>query len=322
MLDAALFHRYRSVPDPLWLAVGGRLFDVQQRWSGTEVVVDGLDRLPAEPVILATNASHRYDWLALRCDLRRRGIPVVSIAKGKYFQQATMSLALGKVGVVPIVSRGYVIVVDFLAVHARRPDEAEYRAIRAHVDEDTPLPSGAVFDGLATRDRLLLGLPFRPAEERYRSAIHRVYEHCMQETTRLARLAVQQRHHVHIYPEGTVSSRLADGRRGTVQFARALGIPILPVGMSGCREAFRSSGSIRMRGGRIVLRFGEVWRDADAELPRDFRPFDPAHEQQFGPALDRATASLMERLDTLVAPEYRRVPGGGTDGTSGVARFL
>lgn len=286
------------------------------------MAVEGLERLPTGPVILATNASHRYDWLALRCDLRRRGIPVVSIAKGKYFQRSTMSLALGKVGVVPIVSRGYVIVVDFLAVHARRPEEAEYRAIRAHLDEATPLPSGAVFDALATRARLVLGLPFLPAQESYRSAIHRVYQHCMRETTRLARVAVERRHHVHIYPEGTVSSRLAEGRRGTVQFARALGLPVLPVGMSGCREVFRSSGSIRMRGGRIVLRFGELWRDADAELPRDFRPFDPAHEQEFGPALDRATSSLMERLDALLAPEYRRAPGGRADGTNGVARFL
>lgn len=300
----------------------GSMLDMHERFTGTTIAVEGLERLPRDPVLITTNASHKYDFLPLRCFLRRIGVPTVSVAKGKYFQQRTMAWALGQVGVVPIVSRGYVLVADFVAVHGRRPDEREYRAMRDHLDLRAALPARPVFDQLRANTRTILGFAFDQSVESWRTAVLRTYERCMSETVRLARLAVHRGYHVHLYPEGTVSSRLGVGRRGAIQLARALGLSIVPVGISGCREAFRGPSSARYRGGRIVIRFGAAWSGADAALPGAFRPFDPEHERDCAPLLDGATTDLMRRIDSLLEPAYRHSPDHIHDGTTGVGRFL
>jgi 1-acyl-sn-glycerol-3-phosphate acyltransferase len=322
MLDAAVFRRHRGVAHPAWLWVGGTAFDVHERLTRTAVDVIGFERLPREPVLLATNASHMYDFFPLRCLLRRAGIPAVSLAKGKYFQQRAMRWALERVGVVPIVSRGYLLVADFVAVHGRKPEEHEYREMRTHLDCGAALPSAPVFDALRERPRTIVGFAYTPSTETYRAAMLRIYEECMRETVRLAGLAVARGHHVHLYPEGTVSSRLGTGRRGAIQLARALGLAIQPVGISGCREAFAQPRSPKLRGGRITIRFGEPWRHATAALPASFKPFNAAHERDCSPLLDDATASLMERIDDLLEPGYRHSSSHVHDGSTGVGRFL
>jgi 1-acyl-sn-glycerol-3-phosphate acyltransferase len=321
-LDAAAFRRHRAVPHPAWHWLGGSAFDLHARLAQTDLIVEGFERLSSEPVLLTSNASHMFDFFPLRCLLRRAGIPAVSIAKGKYFQHPAMSWAFGRVGVVPIISRGYLIVADFLAVHGRRPEEPEYRALRRHLDAHASLPAHPTFDALRDRPRTLLGFPFAPRAESYRTAMLRTYECCMMETVRLARTAVKNGHHVHLYPEGTVSSRLGTGRRGAVQLAHALGLAIQPVGISGCREAFRSTRTPRLRGGRITIRFGERWSQATAALPASFKPFHPLHERDCAPLLDDATEELMRRLDALLEPPYRHSPTHLHDGSAGVGRFL
>src|SRR5947209_20549346 len=106
----------------------------------------------------------------------------------------------------------------------------------------------------------------------------------MQASLRLAGEAVAAGCHLQIYPEGTVSSRLAQGRSGAVQFAKALGLPVVPVGMSGCREAFHGQG-LRLRGGEIAIRIGEPFQLPAGALPAEFRPFDPDHEERYRSAL-------------------------------------
>jgi 1-acyl-sn-glycerol-3-phosphate acyltransferase len=322
MLDATAFRRHRGIAHPGWLWAGGTAFDVHERLTRTAVEVTGFERLPREPVLLATNASHMYDFFPLRCLLRRSGIPAVSIAKGKYFQRRALRWALGRVGVVPIVSRGYLLVADFVALHGRRPDEAEYRAMRTHLDCGAALPCSPEFDALRERPRTITGFAFTPSTETYRAAMVRTYERCMQETVRLAGIAVARGHHVHLYPEGTVSSRLGTGRRGAIQLARALALAIQPVGISGCREAFAQPRSPRLRGGTITIRFGEPWRNATAALPSTFKPFHGQHERDCAPLLDDATSALMQRLDDLLDPTYRHSPSHVHDGSTGVGRFL
>ena len=151
--------------------------------------------------------------------------------------------------------------------------------------------------------------------------IHHVYAASMGESLRLTREAVAAGANVQIYPEGTAASRLGPGRIGTVQFARALGLPIVPVGMSGCREAFAGSG-LSLRGGTVTVRFGAAFWPELGALPSDFEPFSPGHEARHRPVLQAATDDLMARIDGLLDPAYRRLDGFAGDGTQGTRRFL
>jgi 1-acyl-sn-glycerol-3-phosphate acyltransferase len=321
MLDRAFFETYPVVPSSGWEQGVTALWRAMERLTGTRVRLENLEALPRQPVLIATNSTQKYDFLPIRSGLRREGVPTVTVTKGKNYHQPVMGFLLKRLGVVPIASRGYLLLVDFVSTVGRRPTDEEYRALRSHVDEGTPLPEGEVSQRLESTARELLGYRFDPGAGSYRQLIRRVYAAVMGQTLRLSREAVEAGHHVQMYPEGTVSSRISEGRIGAVQMAWALKLPIVPAGMSGCRRAFRGQVPL-LRGGEISIRFGRPYELPRDLLPADFVPFDPEHEARHKSALKEATYDLMSRLDGLVDPGLRRQEGFEPDGTRGTRRFL
>jgi 1-acyl-sn-glycerol-3-phosphate acyltransferase len=321
MLDRDFFENYQVAPAARWQRSLCALWRALEGITGTRVTFEGFDGLPSRPALIATNATQKYDFLPIRAQLLRRRVPTVTLTKGKNYHHPVSAFLLGRLGVVPLASRGYLLVVDFLATIGRRPTEDEYRTLRNHVDRGVPLPEGETTRRLESTARALLGHPFAPGGERYRDLIRRVYAAVMAQTLRLTGEAVAAGHHVHIYPEGTVSSRMGQGRTGAVQLAWALGLPIVPAGISGCRGAFVGQAPL-LRGGKISVRFGHPYALPATLLPADFIPFDPEHEQRNHGALQRATGALMARIEGLVDPELRPHQGFEPDGTQGIGRFL
>lgn len=321
MLTRDFFSRYRVLPSPFWERNVGGLYSALETLNGTRVRFEGLESLPGSPALIATNSTQKYDFMPIRSELRRRGVPTVTVTKGKNYHSAPMRFLLSRLGVVPLASRGYLILVDFTSVHGRRPTDEEYRAIRQHVDNCAPLPDSAVFKALRTRARDLLGFEFAPARESFRDALRRIYREVMSETVRLSQEAVRAGAHVQMYPEGTVSSRLGEGRIGAVQLAWALKVPIVPCGMSGCRGALR--GQTPLPGpGEVVVRFGSPYQLPADLLPGDFEPFSPDHEAAHRDVLRAATRDLMAKIDPLLDEPCRRQEGFVADGTRGTRRFL
>jgi 1-acyl-sn-glycerol-3-phosphate acyltransferase len=319
MLTLGRFAGYEIVPRPAWVRGTKAIMDANALVTRSRVILEGLEHLPATPALLATNSTQKYDFMPIRWALHDRAVKAVTITKAKNYHSPAFAHFLGKTGVVPLASRGYFLVLDFQLVHGRRPTEDEYRALRAHVDDGTPLPDGGAFEVLQTRPRELLGDTFSPGQETYRELLARLYRRMMSESLRLCREAMDAGYHVQIYPEGTVSTHLARGRIGAVQFAVALGVPIVPVGMSGCREGMRSA---FLGGGEIRVRFGAPYVFPRATLPDDFRAFEPEHERTHKAVLQAETDALMARIDPLLDPPYRTTHGFRGDGTQGTRRFL
>jgi 1-acyl-sn-glycerol-3-phosphate acyltransferase len=320
MLDRHFFAHYDPRPEPFINALCKAAYVAEERRSGTRVVWEGLSKLPNTPALLATNSTQRYDFLPIRRSLSDLDIPTVTVTKAKNYHSPAMAFFLRRLGVVPLASRGYLLALDFRQVHGRRPTEDEYRALRNHLDAQAPLPEGPVFAALQ-RPRTLLDHPLALDRLSYRDALAGVYACVLGEAVRLSREAVKAGCHVQMYPEGTVSSRLGEGRPGAVQLAWALGIPIVPIGMSGCADAFRG-GSLRLKGGEIRLRVGEAIPLPPDLLPQGYRPFHPADEAAHRPALQAMTGQVMDALDGLLDPPFRRQVGFVPDGTQGVQRFL
>ena len=320
MIDLGYLARYRILPDRRWQRVVAATFMPIEAATGTRLVLHDFTA-PAAPVIYASNSSQKYDFLTFRSAMWARDLPVATITKAKNYHVAWMRPVMENTGVVPLASKGYVILRDATATLGRRPTEDEYRALRDHLDRDEPLPDAAPFLTLRTRPRDILGRPFDPATTSLRAAWQAVYSALLGEAVRLCREAVAAGHSIHIYPEGTVSSRLSAGRIGAMMFAQSLGLPIVPVGISGAREAFRGATPL-LRGGTIDFRFGAAYRPDLSDLPADFRAFDPAHERRDRDVLQRATDDLMTRINGLLAPDYQRRDDHVPDGTRGTKRFL
>ncbi|MCC7071187.1 MAG: 1-acyl-sn-glycerol-3-phosphate acyltransferase [Deltaproteobacteria bacterium] len=318
MLTPAFFTSYHPLPSTLWWPILADTFRPLMRAVGHHVVVEGAERLPRTPALLCTNSTQRYDFLSFLRALDLVGHRAVTISKAKNFHAAPLRFVMQRAGVVPIVSRGYLLLVDFTSTIGRRPTDDEYRALRRYLDVGTALPEREPFTRLLGLPRSILGHSFEPSRTTLRTQLEQVYASSMTQTLRLARQAVEAGFHVHIYPEGTVSERLGRGRSGAVQLARALGVPLVPVGMSGCRSAWIGATPLP-RGGRVTVRVGEPLdvRTLLAALPATYRPFCPDDERAHRATLDAATALLMDRIEGLLDAPYRRplegaLPGKGT----------
>lgn len=313
--------RQNPLANPFWTGLARGLTNVAFTLPRqTRVELEGEENLPREPAIFAPNHSHKYDFLPLRYLLLKRDENLVTWIKARAFKDPIMAKILGRTGNIPLSSTGYLIAADFEALTGRRPSEEEYRLLRDHIDRGPALPEGDVFDEIQLRSRDMLGFAFDAAEMTYRQALRTLYFESMQATLALAGRCVEAGHHMHFYPQGAVSSRLTPGKVGIIEAALALDLPIIPVGISGCREVFIGQG-LRSRGGTIAIRIGEALRIDAAEYGPDFRPFHPDDEDDFRTQLQADTDRVMEGINELVSPEYRWAEDGVDDGKVGIARF-
>jgi 1-acyl-sn-glycerol-3-phosphate acyltransferase len=297
--------RFNALPSPTFYPFIALATRAVMFANGFRVDVEGTP--PLRPSLLCTNATQRYDFLALmkavdqlpRDHVRR----VVTVSKAKNYQSGPLAFVMARAGTVPLASRGYFIAADFVALRGRRPSLDEYRALRAHIDDDVPLPHAV--DDFARRSRTICGRAFDPRARTYREAIEEAFARGAQQSLQLARAAIGAGFHVQIYPEGTVSTsgRLGVGRRGAVQLAHALGVPLVPVGMSGCARAFR--GPMPWRG-RVTVRFGAP---VDVALPHVHRAFVRDDERAHAAMLDEGTARLMSAIDALLEPAHKSFVG-------------
>ncbi|MFN7132685.1 MAG: hypothetical protein ACK4N5_11430, partial [Myxococcales bacterium] len=100
MLERRFYETYRVVPSPFWSAVCGGAWDRMCDLTGTRVVFEGFTP-PDTPVVFATNSTQKYDFMPFRAELRRRGVPTVTVTKGKNYHHPAMAFLLGRLGVVP-----------------------------------------------------------------------------------------------------------------------------------------------------------------------------------------------------------------------------
>ena len=100
--------------------------------------------------------------------------------KARAWQNPVMINYLSYTGNVPLASRGYVISGDFKQLFGRKPSNDEYRALRDHLDEGSPLPEGEVFDQLQNQARSILGEDYSPSQSTYRQAIESCFKQFME----------------------------------------------------------------------------------------------------------------------------------------------
>lgn len=291
---------------------------------GARIRMEGFPESIDGPVLFAMNHTHRYDFLPAKValDLQRK-IVTATVVKYRAFQHRGESLFMRKYGNIPISSRGYLISADFTRLHGRKPTEPEYRVMRDHVDGKGELPDAPPYRALQQTPRDLLGLPFSPSEGTWRQMILRCYEHAMEATVGLCRRAIDAGHSIHVYPEGLLSLRLGEGHIGTVEMAVALGVPIVPVGLSGMNVLYERCRLLPARAGTLTMRFGRPYRIQRPELEA-FRPFTAEHEVAFRPILEQETDRLMDAINDLLEPECRRGAPGEDPGylVTGIGRFF
>lgn len=331
MLDLARLDRIRLSATPLFQRVVAYAlltptYDFGQR---VRIELEGIEKVPDEPVIFAMNHTDRYNyWPFQYAWWRRRGRFTATWVKGKYYENAFVGMFMEMTNNIPTVSRGYLITKDFIATMGRRPSDAEYEALRKVVDAaalgEEIEPAAVVPREILSKRREMLGRPFDPARERYAQAVEELFRRMMRRFVQLNEEAARLGLDLLIFPQGTRSVRLSRGHIGLAQIAMHLDRPVVPVGCSGSDRVYPGGSPIAKRG-RIVYRFGDAIRKSDAAdwVERGtFEPFTAEAERAHRAHFQRYVDDVMQRIDGLVDPEYRFSEDANSRGVAGSHRFV
>ncbi len=318
MITLPFLHRFPMTGSVAWMTFMGWPWKAMIDLTGARFRCENAPP-PGGPYLFAANSSHKYDLLGFRYELRKLGFEALTVSKGKNYHGAPMRFMSTQLGSLPLTSRGYILTMDFLNTFERRPSESEYRALRALVDGQTDATPESLQPFLQT-SRSVLGARFDPKELPYPRFVCALYEEMMQETLRIGRAAIKGGWNVHVFPQGSVSTRLSKGRIGAVQLAHALDLTVVPVGLSGFPKLHRGRNSPLLGSGEVVIRFGAPYRLEP--MPPSFSAFRVEHERRYSAPLQARTDDLMERINALLDPEYQWSTDRTSDGKSGVARFV
>jgi 1-acyl-sn-glycerol-3-phosphate acyltransferase len=323
VLDLALYDRIRlRLRPPVQRAIAEGFL----RWDYRKVDlrIEGLDRIPSEPVIFAMNHTDNFNYWPFQYLLHRDlGRYTATWVKGKNYEGMVSRTFMRWTNNIPLASRGYVITRDFVNTMGRRPTPEEYRALRRAVDALEPVDPAAVPAAILERPRDMLGRPFGPQSEGYAEAVDALMGQLMDRFVAMNREALAMGLHILVFPQGTRSRRLSRGHIGLAQVALHLGATIVPVGCSGSDEVYTSR-SVLAKPGAITYRVGKplptsTWSGIAPEGARPFaRDDEAAHRDAYQAVVDR----VMEAIDGLVDEPYRFSSDQTSDGTAGADRFL
>ncbi|PIE16485.1 MAG: hypothetical protein CSA66_07315 [Proteobacteria bacterium] len=293
-----------------------------------KIRLEGLERVPAGPVLYAMNHTDRYNYWPFQYQLwRTAGRFTATWVKGKYYERELLARFMEWTNNIPTVSRGYIITKDVGATLGRRPTDEEYAALRGLVDARAGAPGLPELPSVAPlfkRARDILGRPFDPTRETWDEAISAVFDAMMARFVELNREAVELGLDVLIFPQGTRSKRLSRGHIGLPQIALTLGLPIVPVGCSGSDKVYPGSSPFA-KGGEVIYRFGAPIGPGEqaAFAPGEpFTPFSPAAERAHRERFQGLVDVVMDRIEGLVDEEYRFASGKMSGGVKGSDRFV
>ena len=332
MLDIPRMNRMRLNPKPRIQRIVALSFLLPnyELPPRVRITIDGLERIPREPVVYAMNHTDRYNYWPFQYKLWRQANRFTATwVKGKYYENAFVATFMELTNNIPTVSRGYIITKDFVATVGRRPGEHEYTALRRWVDaaagvtSDPITPPTDIPDALLTTPRSILGRPFEPHQETYAAAIDAVFRTMMARFVELNREGFEKGLDLLVFPQGTRSKRLSRGHIGLAQIALKHRRTIVPIGCNGADRAYPGSSPIA-RASEVVYRVGEpIPYDAmkDFHVP-DFAPFTPEAERLHRNAFQGFVDVVMDRIDALLDPEYRYGDDKSSGGVRGSKRFV
>ena len=321
----------RPLGQRIW---GSTALYLNYEWfPGVDIQLVDTDKICEESAIIAMNHTDRFNYWPFQYQLWRDLNRFTGTwVKGKYYQNKFISKLLEITNNIPTVSKGYIITSDFKALFDRRPENDEYRFLRDRVDavdeqgtetdRRQPQDKFEILKPLFTESRDLLEYPFDPDKESYEEAVLSLYREMMSRFVELNVQAIERGADLLIFPEGTRSRRLKDGRLGLAEMATYLEVPIIPVGCNGSDRVYPGD-SPWAKAGKITYRIGDpisVERVREVKPDEDFTPFiDRPGDRS---SLKALTEDVMERINRLLDPEYQREESTGVEDGSKASRFI
>lgn len=278
------------------------LFPNYEIFARVKIELEGIEHIPRdENVIFAMNHTDRFNYWPFQYHLRKLKVYPYSTVwvKAKYYQNALLAKGLDLCNLIPVPSMGYLMQEFFQQRMKRKMEKPEYRIFKDIIDGkcDPGQHTKKVQETLE-----LLG-------ESFVEHIRRYYDELMGHVAELSRKALfEQQLNLIIFPEGTRSVTLGEGKSGLAQLALHTKKKVVPVGCNNSEEVYRGSWPFA-RSGRIIYRIGEPLTPdnqlKECQIEEDFQPLSRDAQQRYQSQFEQATRIIMERIDLLLDSRYR-----------------
>jgi 1-acyl-sn-glycerol-3-phosphate acyltransferase len=273
-------------------------------FAKVDIRVENLERIPrGENVIFAMNHTDRFNYWPFQYKmLKMKEFPFTTVwVKAKYYKNAFLAKGLDLCNLIPVPSMGYFIEEFYRKRFNRKMDKGMYRTIKDMIDgriEATGIQESAAAEALQAMG------------DHFAEFVRDYYDAVMEKVAELSRMALCEKNlNLIIFPEGTRSVKLAEGRTGLAQLALHTGKRIVPVACNNSEEVYRGSLPIA-RSGRITYRVGEPLSVADQLKPfrigEPFRLFSRESQQLYREQFEGATRMVMASIEEMLDEKYRR----------------
>jgi 1-acyl-sn-glycerol-3-phosphate acyltransferase len=306
LIDSDYLNRIKLVPRPLgqWIVGNLLLLPNYQIFAKVDIRIENRERIPrGENVIFAMNHTDRFNYWPFQYKmLKLKEYPFTTVwVKAKYYKSSILAKGLDFCNLIPVPSMGYLIEEYYRKTFNRKMDKSLYRAVKDMIE-------GRIAEA-GPQERAAIET-LQAMGEHFVDFIRAQYEGVMEKVAELSRAALcEQKLNVIIFPEGTRSVKLSEGRTGLAQLALHTEKRIVPVACNNSEEVYRGSLPFA-RSGRITYRIGEPLSVNDQlkafRIREPFRLFSRESQQRYREHFEGVTRIVMESIDRMLDEKYRR----------------
>jgi 1-acyl-sn-glycerol-3-phosphate acyltransferase len=306
MIDVDYLKKIKLVPRPLGQTIVANLLLLPNYriFQKVDIRIENIERIPrGENVIFAMNHTDRFNYWPFQYELfKSREFPFTTVwVKAKYYKNAFLAKGLDLCNLIPVPSMGYLIEESYRKRFNRRMDKGLYRAVRDMIEGR--LAEAGPNERVAIEAVQAIG-------DHFSEFIRAQYEGIMEKVAELSRAALcEQNLNLIIFPEGTRSLKLAEGRTGLAQLALHTEKRIVPVACNNSEQVYRGSLPFA-RSGRITYRIGEPLSVSDRlgafRIREPFRLLSRESQQRYREQFEGATRVVMESIEEMLDEKYRR----------------
>jgi len=254
-------------------------------------------------VIFAMNHTDRFNYWPFQYKLlKMREFPFTTVwVKAKYYKNAFLAKGLDLCNLIPVPSMGYLIEEFYRKHFNRKMDKSLYRTVKNMID-------GRI-EGAGPQERAAVEA-LQGMGENFTEFLRGYYEAVMEKVAELSKTALFEKNlNLIIFPEGTRSVKLAEGRTGLAQLALHTEKRIVPVACNNSEEVYRGSLPIA-RSGRITYRVGEPLSVHDQlksyRIAEPFHLFSRESQQRYREQFEGVTRIVMASIEGMLDEKYRR----------------
>jgi 1-acyl-sn-glycerol-3-phosphate acyltransferase len=306
MIDIEYLKKIRLVSRPLGQKIVANflLFPNYHLFAKVDIQIEHIERIPKdENVIFAMNHTDRFNYWPFQYKLfSLREFPFTTVwVKAKYYKNAFLARGLDFCNLIPVPSMGYLLEEFYRKKFNRKMDKGLYRTVKDIIDGR--LAEAGPNERQAIETLQTLG-------EHFVAFIQGQYEEVMEKVAELSRAALCEKQlNLIIFPEGTRSVTLAEGRTGMAQLALHTEKRIVPVACNNSEAVY--TGSLPFaKSGRITYRIGEPLsvhdRLKEFRIREPFQPLSRESQQRYKEQFEGVTRIVMACIEEMLDEKYRR----------------